>query len=96
MIKSFYFYHSEKYGTFPDEIRHVMSVTENAATIGAFAGLGVHSKNAYMDFMENSRASKFSSHLDAKADLTSRMQTNMFRGGLYWSLRCVAVGFTFS
>lgn len=96
MIKSFYFCNSEKYGTFPNEIAQIISITENAAAIGALAGIGIHSKNAYMDFMQNSRASKFSSHLDAKADLTSRLKSNTVRGGLYWSLRCVAVGFTFS
>lgn len=87
---------SEESGTFPREIRQIIRATENLAVIGALTGMAIHSKNAYMDFMENSRASQFSSHLDAKAALTSRMQGNMFNGGIYWSLRCLAIGGVFS
>lgn len=96
LIKSFDFINSEKYGTMPKEIGQIVTTTENMAIFGAFTGLGIHSKNAYMDFMSNNRPSQFASHLDAKTELTSRMEGNMFRGGLYWSLRCLAVGFTFS
>lgn len=78
------------------EVGKIITTTEDCGVFGTFLGVGIHSSNAYKDFMHNNRASQFSSHLDAKAELTGRLQSNMIRGAFYWSLRSVAIGFTFS
>lgn len=74
----------------------MLSVTQNSLIFGTFAGVSIWSKNAFMDFMENNRASQFTSHLDAKDALNNRMYQSMTIGTINWTWRCVVVSLTFS
>lgn len=64
--------------------------------MGATLGGLIHSKNQYMDFMENAEASKYKWHLDAKADLSRRMIHGAVRGAGIWGVKSIAVTTTFA
>lgn len=74
----------------------MITYTETGIVSGAFFGTMIFSKNTFMDFMGNSRATQYSSHLDAKDDLNRRMYRNMLVGGFQWTWRCAAITLTYS
>lgn len=85
-----------EYGRIPAELANVLSATQNGVIGGALLGTAIYSKNTFMDFMENSRATQFKNHLDAKAELNARMHRTMIVGGFSWTWRCLAVSFAYS
>lgn len=64
--------------------------------MGVTVGGLIHSKNHYMDFMENASASKYKWHTDAKADLSSRMVRGAMRGAYVWGVKSLAVSTSFA
>lgn len=84
-----------EYSAISPEVASFASWVQNAAIIGCATGSIIHSKNQYMDFMENAEASRYKSHLDAKADLSNRMIKGSIRGASIWGVRSVAVAATY-
>lgn len=95
-MNSFQFLFFSEYGRLSREVANVISITQNSSMFGVFAGITIFSKNTFMDFIENNRATHFKSHIDAKDELTNRMNRTMFLGGVSWTWRCLAVGFVYS
>lgn len=74
----------------------MLAYVQNGVIMGGMIGFGIHSKNNYMDFMENARASQYKRHTDAKADLTNRMFKGGVRGAFTWGMKCFYISLTFA
>lgn len=75
---------------------HITSVVQNVFLLATITGAGIHSKNQYMDFMENATASKYKWHTDAKADLSRKMASGAIRGAGIWGVKSLAISSTFA
>ena len=84
-----------KYDGISPEVSSFITVVQSAVVFGAAVGGAIHSKNQYMDFMENAYASQYRSHLDAKAAITSKMVNGAIRGGLVWGIKSVILSSTY-
>lgn len=62
--------------------------------VGALLGSFIFSRHTYMHFMEHNHASRFESHLEAKAVLTDNMVNSMARGAFRWGGRLALISFT--
>lgn len=87
---------SSKYDGLSQEMASLLAYTQNAVIMGILIGGSIHSKNQYMDFMENATASQYKWHLDAKADLTNKMLKGGFRGAYIWGVKSFIISATFA
>lgn len=77
-------------------VSNFYTIIEGGIFFGVVTGMSIHAKGKYVEFMESQRPQQYASHLDAKADLTGRIQRGVSRGALEWGIRSFAVTFTFS
>lgn len=87
---------SSEYGAPSSQIGNITSIIQNGFFFGIVMGGAVHSKNQYMDFMENTSASKYKWHHDAKAALNNQLVKAAIRGAYAWGKKCLAVTTTFA
>lgn len=85
-----------EYGGFSQEMASMIAYVQNSVIIGSALGGAIFSKNQYMDFMENARASQYKWHLDAKADLTNRMVKGCIKGAFTWGIKSFIISTTFA
>lgn len=74
----------------------MIAYTQNSVFFGFATGAGIFSKNQYIDFMENARASQYKWHFDAKSDLTNRMVKGGIRGAFTWGTKSFIISATFA
>lgn len=84
------------YNQISPELSSFVSIIQGGIVLGVTVGGLIHSKNHYMDFMENASASKYKWHTDAKADLSSRMVRGAMRGAYVWGVKSLAVSTSFA
>lgn len=77
-------------------VSNFCTTIEGSIFFGLITGMSIHAKGKYVEFMESQRPQQYASHLDAKADLSGRIQRGVARGAFEWGIRSVAVTFTFS
>lgn len=78
---------SSEYEGVTPEVASFIGWVEHGFIVGAPIGSIVQAKNRYMDFMENAKAYQYKSHLDAKAELSSKMIQGALRGGYIWGVK---------
>lgn len=74
----------------------MITIVQDGVLFSIGVGGIIFSKNQYMDFMENARASQYKWHTDAKADLVNRMFKGGIRGAFTWGVKSFYVTFTFA
>lgn len=78
------------------DLAYMINVTTNGTFVGCFIGAILQSRNKYVNFMETAQANQYQSHLDAKADLTNRMNRGMYKGAMAWGTRFLLISFVWS
>lgn len=85
-----------EYGSFPPEMASMIAYMQNGTIIGVMTGGAIYTRNQYMDFMENARASQYKWHFEAKDDLTKKMVNGGIRGAIAWGIRSFVISTTFA
>lgn len=73
-----------------------MTWIQCGAYSGSTIGGVIHSKNQYMEFMENATASQYKWHLDAKAALSTKMINGAIRGAYVWGIKTTILSATYA
>lgn len=76
-------------------MQSMINYTQNGIMFGGFVGASIFSKNQYVDFLKNERASQFKWHWEAKRELTNRLTRDAIRGALLWGGKSTIVATTF-
>ncbi|XP_031637861.1 uncharacterized protein LOC116350256 [Contarinia nasturtii] len=86
---------ANKYGALSHEVTSVINYIQNGVLFGSFVGISIFTKNQYVDFVHNERASQYKWHLDAKRELTNRWCKGAVSGAATWGIKCTIVAATF-
>lgn len=77
------------------EVANFLGWIQQGFMFGTPIGAVIHSKNQYMDFMENARAYQYKWHFEAKSALTSKMLKGGARGACIWGYKSTILATTF-
>lgn len=86
---------SSKYEGISPVVANFMSCIQFGTVFGCAIGAAIHSKNHYMEFMENASAYQYKSHLDAKAAISSKMINGAIRGAFAWGIKSTILASTY-
>nr|BAN20975.1 conserved hypothetical protein [Riptortus pedestris] len=82
----------DQYDNFSPEFSQIYQTTVLSGFIGACYGGFLHSRDAYLSFIERNEAAKYTDHFEAKKKLQDHVTINFFKGALRWSWRIALFG----
>ncbi|KAF4516796.1 hypothetical protein B566_EDAN004635 [Ephemera danica] len=78
---------TDEFGNTSPEVVSVLQAGMLGLFTGGCIGGFIHSRNAYLNFMETNQATAFTSHLEAKKKLQDKVTINFGKGAFKWGWR---------
>lgn len=85
-------FQKDEYDNYSPELGNIYQTTVLTGFVGACYGGFIHSRDAYLSFIEKNEASKYADHFEAKKKLQDHVTINFFKGALRWSWRLALFG----
>ncbi|CAH1170376.1 unnamed protein product [Phaedon cochleariae] len=77
----------DEFGSISKEVSSILQVAAMSTFIGGMYGGIINSRTAYLEFMKNNEATKFTTHLEAKQKLQDKVTISFGKGAFKWGWR---------